>query len=95
MTRTYEKGTWLFVAGAAFGANASGYRQVWVGSTEPSELTSRLHSSCAAASPSDNTVLNAETVLNLSYETDIHVRVRHNAGSALDVYPGLTAVRIR
>lgn len=87
-------GTWMVNATAIFASNATGYRQMYVSTSDTS--TSALNT-MSATSPAANgviTALNTGRAVSISNNTTLYMRVRHSRGAALDVYGRLTAVKI-
>lgn len=87
-------GTWMVNATAIFAANATGYRQMYV--TTSNTSTSSLNTMSATSSAVNGllTALNTGRAVEISSNTTLYMRVRHSRGSALDVYGRLTAVKI-
>jgi len=86
-------GVWLITAGASFGNNANGYRQI--GLTNADSISVDRLSPTAAAVNGSGTGMSLMRVFYLASAGTIYLWGRHNAGAALSVYPYMQAVQLK
>lgn len=95
MQLTLSKGVWQISATVFFASNSTGYRHAYI--AESSSSVSAYQSMMASSNAVDGmvTALNfGRAVAITDTSKTIYLRVRHNRGSALDVFGRFTAVRL-
>ena len=87
---TLDAGTWLVCYGGAFGTSASGYRQLYFGTS----ATNGRWTPSAAAASGDQTRLACSTVVTPTAATTYSLYARQNSGSTLQFHGYVSAIRI-
>lgn len=87
-------GTYIINAHVSFGANTTGVRKIYIGTTQDSYANTRAISDTRPASNHQTTMSNISTVLNPETETTYYLNVYQNSGSSLSCSGSLRAVRI-
>ena len=83
-----KKGMNLVICGAAFGSNASGYRQICVSSaSDVADVSAGRYDPSYQAANGDQTRINAIRPLYLNDNATYYLWARQNSGSSLTVYP--------
>ena len=88
-------GAYLIIGSGAFAANATGYRGLALSGIEaPSGLFTRDLAQSAGADGS-NTVLQTMRYFAFNSASTVYLVARQNSGSALNLYPRITVIRLR
>lgn len=86
-----EAGVWVVAYGGAFDSNATGHRDLHIGTSAPG---AGRYSPTAAAVSGEQTRMNASCSLDPSATTTYRLYARQNSGGALSFYPFIQAVKV-
>lgn len=86
-----EAGVWVVAYGGAFDSNATGHRDLHIGTSAPG---AGRYSPTAAAVSGEQTRMNASCSFEQSATTTYRLYARQNSGGALSFYPFIQAVKV-
>ena len=88
------KGTWLVQIAGIFLSNATGYREMWIGSTASSGTIDRYKTTTSNAVSGTVTRLSLTTAISVASTTTYYLNVKQTSGGALNVGGGVRMFRL-
>ena len=92
-----KPGKWLVAYGAQFATNTTGYRSAWLYTTQNAAGNATWYRASLVQVPTASnaqTYLRGDCVVELTSTTTVYLTLYHNAGSALNCYGNVRAIRI-
>lgn len=92
MSVSLEAGMWIVLYGGSFAANATGHRDLHIGTSAPG--AGRVSPTAVAVTGGEQTRMNSAITYNPGSTTTYKLYARQNSGGALNFWPYIQAVKV-